>query len=75
MDNDKLLKTGLIGTCVAAVCCFTPALVVLVGAIGLSAIIGWLDFVLIPAFFMFLALTGYALYRRNRDWQGSGETV
>jgi hypothetical protein len=24
---------------------------------------------------MFLALTGYALYRRNRDRQGSGESV
>jgi len=40
MDNSKLLKTGVIGTCVAAVCCFTSALVVLVSAVGMSAIIG-----------------------------------
>ena len=67
MYNDKLLKTGLIGTCVAAVCCFTPALVVLVSAVGLSAIIDWLDFVLLPALVLFLAITGYALYRRSRE--------
>ena len=67
MDNSKLLKTGVIGTCVAAVCCFTPALVVLVSAVGLSAIIGWLDFVLLPALALFLLLTGYALYRRSRE--------
>ena len=67
MDNSKLLKTGVIGTCVAAVCCFTPALVVLVSAVGLSAIIGWLDFVLLPALALFLARTGYALYQRNQE--------
>lgn len=75
MENSKLLKTGVIGTCVAAVCCFTPALVVLVSAVGLSAIIGWLDFVLFPALALFMALTGYALYRRSQERQKSGESV
>ena len=36
-------------------------------AVGLSAIIGWLDFVLFPTLALFLALTGYALYRRSRE--------
>ena len=67
MDNRKLLKTGVIGTCVTAVCCFTPALVVLVSAIGLSAIIGWLDFILFPALALFLAVTVYALYLRRQQ--------
>ena len=30
------MKTGAIGTVVAALCCFTPVLVVLFGAVGLS---------------------------------------
>ena len=35
--NKKLLTTGITGTVVAALCCFTPVLVILFGAIGLSA--------------------------------------
>jgi len=32
--------TGIVGTVIAALCCFTPALVVLLGAVGLSAWLG-----------------------------------
>jgi len=60
-----MLKVGIIGTVLAALCCFTPVLVILLGAIGLSAVIGALDFVLLPALAMFLALTGYALWKRQ----------
>lgn len=65
MDNAKLLKLGLIGTVVSALCCFTPILVVLLGAVGLSAALGWLDYVLLPALIVFVALTIYALIRRR----------
>ena len=65
-EKDTLLRSGIIGTTVVALCCFTPVLVVLLGAIGLSAWLGWLDFVLFPALAYFLALTGYALWRRRR---------
>ena len=64
--NNKLLLTGLIGTVFAALCCFTPVLVVLLGAVGLSALLGVLDYVLIPALVFFVALTIYALIRRSR---------
>lgn len=64
--KDKLLLTGVIGTLVAALCCFTPVLVVLLGAVGLSAVIGVLDYVLLPALFIFAALTVYALVRNRR---------
>ena len=57
LTNDTLRKTGIAGTIVAAVCCFTPALVVLLGAVGLSAAVGWLDYVLFPALALFLAMT------------------
>ena len=63
---DKLLVTGLVGTVLAAVCCFTPALVMILGALGLSAWLGWLDYVLVPALIFLAGLTGYALVARRR---------
>ena len=63
---DKLLGTGITGSVVMAICCVTPVLVVLVTAVGLSAIVGYLDYVLFPALAFFLGLTGYALYRRSK---------
>ena len=74
MNDRTLLRTGIIGSAVAAVCCFTPALVLLVTAVGLSAVIGYLDYVLFPALGLFLALTGYALYRGKRA-SGDGEAA
>lgn len=64
--NRKLLRTGIIGTVIAAICCFTPVLVVLLGALGLAAWVGWLDYVLIPALVFFIGLTGYAYYRQRQ---------
>lgn len=55
----------LVGAIIAALCCFTPVLVVLAGVIGLSAIVGYLDYVLLPALAFFIGLTLYALWRRN----------
>jgi len=66
MPNSKLLKIGISGSIIAAICCFTPFLVVLLGALGLSAWLGWLDIVLLPALVIFLAITGYALWKRSR---------
>ncbi len=65
MNDRTLLRTGIIGTVVAALCCFTPILVVLFGAVGLSALVGYLDYVLFPALAIFAGLTVYALWRRN----------
>ncbi len=66
MTKDRnLLRTGAIGTAIAAVCCFTPALVVLVGFAGLSAIVGWLDYGLFPMLFASMGLVAYALYLRS----------
>jgi mercuric ion transport protein len=61
----RLLTTGVAGTIFTALCCFTPVLVILLGAIGLSAWLGWLDYVLLPALAVFLAITVYALYRKS----------
>jgi len=67
MKKTILLKTGIIGTVIAALCCFTPALVVLLGAVGLAAWIGDLDAVLMPALVFFFALTVYALFKKEKD--------
>jgi mercuric ion transport protein len=64
--DHKLIATGVVGTVIAALCCFTPILVVLLGAVGLSAWLGWLDYVLLPALAFFVALTVYAVWRRQR---------
>lgn len=64
--KDKILLTGVIGTVVAALCCFTPVLVILLGAVGLLALLSVLDYVLIPALIFFIGLTVYAVIRRSK---------
>lgn len=65
MKDATLVKTGIIGTVLAALCCFTPVLVILLGAVGLSALTGYLDYVLLPALGIFIVLTIYAVWRRQ----------
>jgi len=69
MNDKKLLKTGVVGTVLVALCCFTPVLVVLFGVVGLSALVGYLDYVLFPALGGFVIITIYALIRRSRQNQ------
>src|SRR3546814_11725405 len=64
MNDRALLKTGVIGSAIAAICCFTPILVIVAAGLGLSALVGWLDYALFPALFSFLGVTAYALYLR-----------
>ncbi len=65
MNSQKLLRVGIVGTVVAAICCFTPLPVILFGAVGLSALVGVLDYVLLPALGIFIAITVYALWKRQ----------
>ena len=67
MNNAALLKTGIIGTILASLCCFTPLLVILFGAIGLSALVGYLDFVLLPALAVFICITLFALWQKTKQ--------
>jgi len=64
-DNSKYqMRTGIIGSVVAALCCFTPLLVILLGAVGLSAWLGWIDYVLFPVLFASLGIMAHAFYIR-----------
>jgi len=66
MKRSTLLKTGIIGTVIVALCCFTPVLVILFGAIGLAAWVGHLDAVLMPSLVFFLGLTAYAFFKKDK---------
>ena len=61
-----LLRVSIIGTVVVALCCFTPVLVILLGTLGLAALTGYLDVVLLPALAFFIGLTIYALWRKKQ---------
>ena len=60
-----LLGIGVIGTLITALCCFTPILIMILGIVGLSALTGYLDYVLLSALGAFILLTLYALWRRK----------
>lgn len=62
------------GTALVAVCCFTPVLVILLGAVGLGALTHYLDFVLLPALAVLLVLT-YVSYRRWKKSCGCSAEV
>lgn len=65
----KSYRAALGGAILVAVCCFTPVLVLLVGAVGLSAFTPYLDSILFPALAMFLLLAVVSY----RKWKKSCE--
>ena len=66
--KNKLLGFGIGGTILAALCCFTPLLPVILGAFGLTGLLSivYNDAVLLPILAGFLILTGYALWRQKQ---------
>jgi mercuric ion transport protein len=62
----RLITTGIVGSIIAVICCLTPALVALLSALGLAALIGYLDYVLLPAMAIFLGLIGYGWWIKSR---------
>ncbi|MEZ5614805.1 MAG: mercury resistance system transport protein MerF [Rhodocyclaceae bacterium] len=64
-DPKTLMRFGTVGALLTALCCFTPILVILLGLAGLSALTGYLDYVLLPMLAVFTGLTFYAVWRRR----------
>jgi len=62
--KDKLATFGLVGAALAALCCFTPLLPLLLPAVGLGGIVSYIynDFVLLPALAVFLIISAYGLW-------------
>ncbi|WP_298260943.1 mercury resistance system transport protein MerF [uncultured Litoreibacter sp.] len=67
--KNKLLAFGIGGTLLAALCCFTPLLPIVLTALGLTGLLGVLynDAVLLPILAGFLILTGYAIWQRRKQ--------
>jgi mercuric ion transport protein len=65
-DGSRLIRTGVIGSVIALICCLTPVLIVLLTFLGVTAVIGYLDFILLPALTIFLGLTVYGWRLRSR---------
>jgi mercuric ion transport protein len=68
--SSQISKKGMLaaaaGTVLVALCCFTPILVILMGAVGLSYFTPYLDMVLLPALVIMIVLTILS-YRRWRN--------
>ncbi len=60
---------ALTGTLLVALCCFTPVLVIVLAAVGLSAFTPYLDYVLWPALVVLAVLTVIAYRRWKRQPQ------
>lgn len=61
--SKKGIYAAVTGTIIVALCCFTPILVISLGVVGLSAFTPFLDYVLLPALVLMVAL-GFISYRR-----------
>jgi mercuric ion transport protein len=66
-QNTKLMWAGAAGAALSMLCCVTPVLAVLLGALGLTAFVAKLDYVLMPVFIASIALVIFALVRRRRS--------
>jgi mercuric ion transport protein len=66
MKTSTLLRTGTIGVIISALCCFTPVLALIFGAVGLAAWVGYLDYVLMPALLFFVGLIIYAVNQKSK---------
>ncbi len=64
-NRKKTLLGGIAGVTITAACCFTPILVVGMTSVGLVAYIGFLDYVLLPLFVVFLGMIVFSLAHGN----------
>ncbi len=64
-SSKRRLYAALAGTAAVALCCFTPILVIALGAVGLGALTPYLDYALFPALGVLFTVTVLS-YRRWR---------
>ena len=67
MTSRNSMVAALTGTILVALCCFTPLLVLILGGVGLSIFIPYLDIVLLPALILMVVLTilSYVRWRKT----------
>lgn len=67
MRDRTLITTGSVGAAIAAICCATPLLTVVFGAVGLTAWLANADYVVLAALILCVSLIGFGLYRRHLE--------
>lgn len=75
MKDQTYLRVGIVGTVIAAICCFTPILIILLGTLGLSALAIYLDAVLLPVLGVFVLLTIFFLFGENTSAHNTSLTI
>jgi mercuric ion transport protein len=73
MKDRSLIITGTLGAAIAAICCATPLLAVVLGGLGLTAWLLKADYVVMPVLFLGIVLMGLGLYRRHAARTAIGE--
>jgi mercuric ion transport protein len=63
MTCKRLIQVGTIGAVIAAVCCTTPVLGILLGALGLGAWLIYSDYVILPMLVACVAIAAFGYYR------------
>ena len=66
MKPKTALLASLVAMGITALCCFTPILVVIMSILGLSAWVGCLDYILLPALGIFAGLSLWSFWRYRR---------
>lgn len=69
--GNQCIQIGGMGAVIAAVCCFTPLLVVILGSMGLGMMMQYLDLILLPALVICLGLLTYG-FRLRKTVMNSG---
>ncbi|WP_054313288.1 mercury resistance system transport protein MerF [Mesorhizobium sp. 1M-11] len=67
MNDRALIRTGSAGAIVAAICCVTPILAVLLPLVGLGARLASADLLAFSLLAVSLGLIAWGLYRRRAD--------
>jgi mercuric ion transport protein len=65
----KRFYAAIVGTVAVALCCFTPVLVIALGAVGLSAFTPYVDYVLLPGLAVLIIVTvlSYRSWKRTQQ--------
>ncbi len=66
--SKKGIYATIAGSILVALCCFTPILVITLGAVGLSAFTPYLDYVLLPALVLMIALAVVSYIRWKKSF-------
>ena len=66
--GNRLTHLGITGAVIAALCCFTPLLPWLFGALGLSGALGYIyrDDVLLPIMGISILIAGFGIWLKRR---------